>query len=178
MLVSQHRPMRFARDLALTLSIALISLSASAQAPSVSAIRDALRAHPTAADVDALLAALTTAGFQVERSPITQPDGTQSPRLVLAFAQPVRATAVARALGIRQACAFSPVVHQTSWIVESCRPYQPGRRAATPLTIGEWTIRVRLAGRPSGPIPSVSVGASPAYPLGASRVVSLEIEAR
>jgi hypothetical protein len=89
---------------------------------------------------------------------------------------------LADAWGIEQPLGVSGDVHQHRWhlLVAGDELPDPHRRrlAATDPIAGGWTLRVLLDGRPSGPVPDVACGASPAYDLRATggRVVSITVE--
>jgi len=76
------------------------------------------------------------------------------------------------AWGVANPIAISGDVHQSSWHVASLDAplvsSDPGRWSASPVAFGVWNVKVRLAARPGGPLPSGTVGASPAYDLAGS----------
>jgi hypothetical protein len=91
------------------------------------------------------------------------------PRLSIALEDAVDAAHVASRLGLRDVHVISSDVHQRRWRLvqrtgELSDPH--GRRIATEMPIyGEWRLEVEATERPDGPLPGVSSGASPAYPL-------------
>ena len=81
---------------------------------------------------------------------------------------------------------MSTDVHQHSWsiVVRNGEPFvdEDGHRriAADPPRYGAWNLRISVAGRPPGPLPGLSWGPSPAYPLAGSgaRVTSFQLYSR
>jgi hypothetical protein len=105
-------------------------------------------------------------------------------RLTLTFDPPGDAVALCRTWAIERPVAISPDVHQRSWIVHEAGeslpdPYGP-RIASSAPTAGPYRVTIELDGRPAGPLPGVSAGASPAYDLveRGGRVVGVVISLR
>ena len=89
------------------------------------------------------------------------------PRVVLSLDPPVDARALCRAWAIARPVAVSGDVHQRRWGIvvageDLPDPYQR-RIAAQTFATGRWEVAIDLAGRPSGALPGVVVGASPAH---------------
>jgi hypothetical protein len=103
------------------------------------------------------------------------------PEVTLELDPPVDARELCTALGIERPVAVSPDVHQHTWSVLVAGDELPDphglRIASAPLTAGRWQIVPRLAQRPSGELPGVASGASPAYDIRerGGTVVSIEI---
>jgi hypothetical protein len=114
-------------------------------------------------DVDAARAALAAAGMHVE--PFTVIGRADETGLRVTVAPALDAAAVARALGIAMPCAVSGDVHQRSWWLQACAPFEGNRLAAKFPRLGGWWLSVELDGRPAGPLPDTVAGASPAYDL-------------
>lgn len=91
------------------------------------------------------------------------------PTLTVELAAPIDAAQVVALLGWTDVHVNSGDVHQRSWhLVERTEdiddPY--GRRIAARVPrYGEWELEVAVTGRPAGPLPGISAGAAPAYPL-------------
>lgn len=72
--------------------------------------------------------------------------------------------------------------HQQSWQLaqygQEVADPNGTRIAVLPITVGTWTLRPQLAGRPGGPLPNVVAGASPAYDIAdhAAQVVGIDID--
>lgn len=103
------------------------------------------------------------------------------PRVTLELDPPVDAVWLSEAWWIVAPVAVSGDVHQDRWhvcVAGADLPDPHGRRIAshTP-TAGRWDVDPVLAGRPTGPPPDVSSGASPAYDLLATggSVATIEI---
>ena len=100
--------------------------------------------------------------------------------------EPMDAERVAALLGLADPHVVSTVVHQTSWsIVARTGPdwtddYGHRRIEADAPEYGEWELRISVDGRPPGPLPGLSWGPSPAYPLAGSgvKVTSITIDRR
>jgi hypothetical protein len=100
--------------------------------------------------------------------------------------EPIDAARVAEILGLVDPHIVSTDVHQHSWSIvvrtgdtvvdDHGRP----RIAADPPHHGAWNLRLSVAGRPPGPLPGLSWGPSPAYPLAGSdaKVVSISLYPR
>jgi hypothetical protein len=117
---------------------------------------------PTAAlDLAALCRILR--GTHVE--PFTVIGRADETGLRVTVAPALDAAAVARALGIAMPCAVSGDVHQRSWWLQACAPFEGNRLAAKFPRLGGWWLSVELDGRPAGPLPDTVAGASPAYDL-------------
>jgi hypothetical protein len=93
-----------------------------------------------------------------------------APRVELNLVEPLfDARELARLWSIDRPIAVSGDVHQSMWSMvhrgdEIPDPY--GRRITShPIVSGPWAIAIDLDGRPSGPLPGVSCGASPAYDI-------------
>ncbi len=89
--------------------------------------------------------------------------------LRLKLKQPVNAYQLSQVMGWARPYISSPVVHQTSWNVRLWKedvsdPYGPRVHLATPAA-GVWIVNAQVDHRPSGRLPGVSAGASPAYDL-------------
>ena len=89
------------------------------------------------------------------------------PRVVLDVDPPIDARALCEAWGIARPVAVSGDVHQRRWQVllageDLGDPYQR-RIAARTFATGRWDVHLHLAARPSGDLPRVVAGASPAY---------------
>jgi hypothetical protein len=92
------------------------------------------------------------------------------------FIEPMDAERVATLLGLTDPHVVSTVVHQTSWSIVArtgadwTDDYGHRRIAADAPQYGEWELRISVDGRPPGPLPGLSWGPSPAYPLAGSGV--------
>jgi hypothetical protein len=136
------------------------------------------------ADVDALLRDLPTTlpatsrdGLQPLASRVAAVPGVskaearpgERPMLTIELARPIDAAHAVALLGWTDAHVISGDVHQTSWhvMVRTQDVEDPhGRRIAGRVpTYGEWELELQATARPEGPLPGVSAGASPAYPL-------------
>lgn len=89
------------------------------------------------------------------------------PSVRLTPAGGVDARSLCRSWKVPRPVALSADVHQTRWEIqvggaELPDPHQR-RIASAPLVIGCWEVRIHLAGRPTGPLPALVSGASPAY---------------
>jgi hypothetical protein len=107
--------------------------------------------------------------------------GARPDQLRLTLDPPVDARELARLWGIDRPVAVSTDVHQHSWWLLVAGeplpdPYGPRIAAESPRA-GAWTLRIELDGRPSGPLPGVVCGASPAYDVNerGGQVVAVEI---
>jgi hypothetical protein len=97
--------------------------------------------------------------------------------------EPMDAARVAEILGLVDPHIVSTDVHQHSWsiVVRTGDTFvdDHGRRRipAEPPHYGAWHLRISVAGRPPGPLPGLSWGPSPAYPLAGSgaRVTSFSL---
>jgi hypothetical protein len=104
------------------------------------------------------------------------------PRVVLDLEPPVDARWVCEQWRIDAPVAVSGDVHQQRWHLQVAGRELPDpthrRIASTPPTAGRWEIDVVLSDRPSGPLPGVVSGASPAYDvlIVGGEVASLSIE--
>jgi len=125
-----------------------------------------------AADLDAVTQPPDGAG--ISRS--SQPDEicidlrvlpSPVPRITLNLDPPADARDLCALWGITRPAAVSGDVHQRTWsvLVAGDELPDPDRRriAARPLTAGRWDVEPRLTERPSGELPGVVCGASPAY---------------
>jgi hypothetical protein len=100
--------------------------------------------------------------------------------------QPIDAARVAEILGLVDPHIVSTDVHQHSWSIVArtgdtvVDDYGRPRIAADPPRYGAWNLRISVAGRPPGPLPGLSWGPSPAYPLAGSgaTVVSFSLYSR
>lgn len=182
-----RRAPRVGGALALTAVMVLLATAASAQRPGsptvwlarLPAMLEALP-HDEAA-VQRLVAGrapqhgIRYVARPTSRYPCTLPSGARGMCPALAFAieldPPVRANAVARALGITEPRIVSSDVHQRSWSILETRPFRDGLLAGDTPTYGAWQVRAMTA-RPGGPLPSDRVGPSPAYPAGGHDLVS------
>jgi len=95
---------------------------------------------------------------------------------------PMDAEQFASILGLRNVYIMSPDVHQHGWImISGTRPfvddYGHRRVVAESFRYGAWEIVPRIDQRPRGPLPGISAGPSPAYPLARSgaKVTAIEI---
>jgi hypothetical protein len=88
---------------------------------------------------------------------------------VLAFAVPIEARELAKALGWARPYAVAGDVHQQSWrlqlYVKPLADAHNKRIATTAPRLGAWAAQVELDGRPAGELPELVAGASPAYDL-------------
>jgi hypothetical protein len=96
-------------------------------------------------------------------------------RLDVAVTAAVTAEQFARWLLLEEAYLVSGDAHQASWAIyvkvgDLDDPYQT-RIAVTRPVVGPWELRIRVEGRPHGPLPAVVAGASPAYPVAGSDVL-------
>jgi hypothetical protein len=104
------------------------------------------------------------------------------PRVEFDLGLPVDVRWLSEMWQIEAPVAVSGDVHQRRWrlmISGAELPDPNGRRIASrPVTAGRWEIGAVLAGRPSGALPGVVSGASPAYDLLATggHVVSVSVE--
>jgi GNAT superfamily N-acetyltransferase len=90
------------------------------------------------------------------------------PRVTLQVDPPADARALCEAWAIDRPVAVSPDVHQRTWQLLVAGevlpdPYAPRRIAAHSITAGRWEVAAYLSARPSGELPGVVSGASPAY---------------
>jgi hypothetical protein len=100
--------------------------------------------------------------------------------------EPMDAARVAEILGLVDPHIVSTDVHQHSWSIvvrtgdAFVDQYGNRRITADAPRYGAWSLRISVAGRPPGPLPGLSWGPSPAYPLAGSgaRVTSLGIDSR
>lgn len=182
-----RRAPRWVGALALAGMMALLATAASAQRPGSPAVWLArlpamLEALPnTEADVQRLVSGpapqrgIRYVARPSSRYPCTLPSGARGTCSALAFAieldPPVRASAVARALGLTEPRIVSGDVHQRSWSIVETRPFRDGILAAQTPTYGAWQVSATTA-RPGGPLPTDRVGPSPAYPAGGHDLVS------
>ena len=103
------------------------------------------------------------------------------PRVTLDLDPPADARELCRAGGVERPVAVSPDVHQRTWRILEAGAELPdphGRRIASDvITAGRWDIVPLLSERPSGELPDVVSGASPAYELhergGAVRAIEI-----
>ena len=102
---------------------------------------------------------------------------------VIDLQRPLPVADVCRAFGWAGAHAVAVDVHQQMWTLQLWvqdleDPHGPRIHTRYPR-VGIWTVVPHLGGRPPGPLPGVSAGASPAYPLGpyAATVQSFELRA-
>ena len=104
------------------------------------------------------------------------------PTLTVELAAELDAAQVVALLGWSDAHVISGDVHQRSWYVvvrDEDIPDPYGRRIATHVpSFGAWSLVVHVVERPPGPLPNISGGASPAYPLDryAAKVLRVAIE--
>jgi len=96
-------------------------------------------------------------------------------RLDVAVTAAVTAGQFARWLRLDGAYLVSGDAHQASWAIQVKAgdvddPYQRRIHVSRPVA-GPWELRIRVDGRPPGPLPGVVAGASPAYPVAGSDVL-------
>ncbi len=96
-------------------------------------------------------------------------------RLDVAVTAAVTAEQFARWLLLDDAYLVSGDAHQASWAIQVKAgdvddPYQTRIHVTSPV-VGPWELRIRVGGRPHGPLPGVVAGASPAYPVAGSDVL-------
>lgn len=96
-------------------------------------------------------------------------------RLDVAVTAAVTAEQFARWLLLDEAYLVSGDAHQASWAIQVKAgdvddPYQTRIHVTRPVA-GPWELRIRVDGRPHGPLPGVVAGASPAYPIAGSDVL-------
>lgn len=96
-------------------------------------------------------------------------------RLDIAVTAAVTAEQFARWLLLEEAYLVSGDTHQASWAIQVKvgdidDPYQTRIHVTRPV-VGPWELRIRVDGRPHGPLPEVVAGASPAYPVAGSDVL-------
>jgi hypothetical protein len=107
---------------------------------------------------------------------VETPPGTSN-TVTLHFGSPIPATLVAQALGWYGGYAISGDVHQSRWYFVQRTGDLATDRIATELPhIGRWDVRIVLAGRPAGSLPTLVSGASPAYDLSHYPADAVEIE--
>jgi hypothetical protein len=106
----------------------------------------------------------------------------RAPSVTLTLSPPADARELAALWGIERPVAVSTDVHQASWWLQSggevlADAYRR-RMTTSELRPGTWQVRIRLDGRPPGPLPGLVAGASPAYDLldRGGDVVALVIE--
>jgi hypothetical protein len=156
----------------------------------LAALPGALAGAGTAPELEAASAPPPAAGIARGAQPhqVRTADGMQlvparAPSVTLSLSPPAGARELATLWGIERPVAVSSDVHQASWWLQSggevvADAYR--RRIATSeLRPGLWHVRIRLDGRPAGPLPGVVAGASPAYDVldRGGDVVALVIEA-
>lgn len=101
---------------------------------------------------------------------------------LLTFPGPISASALCEAMGWARPYALSGDVEQRRWHIQLWEadladPY--GQRIHTRRPeVGPWSVTVWLTGRPTGPLPGVVAGASPAYDLATYSASVTVIEAR
>jgi hypothetical protein len=96
-------------------------------------------------------------------------------RLEVAVTATVTAEQFARWLRLDEAYIVSGDVHQALWAIqvkagEVADSHQTRIHVTRPV-VGPWELRIRVGGRPQGPLPEVVAGASPAYPIAGSDVL-------
>jgi hypothetical protein len=96
-------------------------------------------------------------------------------RLDVEVAAVVTAEQFAQWLLLKEAYVVSSDAHQASWAVQVKVSdvddlYQTRIHVTRPI-VGPWELRIRVEGRPRGPLPGIVAGASPAYPIAGSDVL-------
>ena len=126
-----------------------------------------------------LRAALNAAPPEVSQTEST----TSENRPVLQLRFPSRdAHWLVTAWGLDRVYAVATDPHQNSWQLVRYRQEladpNGARIAVGPITVGNWTVRPQLAGRPGGALPDVVAGASPACAITdhAAQVVGIDID--
>ena len=99
----------------------------------------------------------------------------------LTFPEPIPASALCEAMGWARPYVLSADVEQRRWHVQLWAgnlvdPYAQRIHTRTPEA-GLWSVTAWLTGRPTGPLPGVVAGASPAYDLATypASVAALEV---
>jgi hypothetical protein len=91
-------------------------------------------------------------------------------RIAVELATEHDAAHVAAMLGWTDVHVISGDVHQHNWhlvVRTEDLPDPHGRRIATKTpSFGGWALEIAATARPEGPLPGISAGASPGYPLG------------
>ncbi|MFZ0529730.1 MAG: hypothetical protein WAL91_04235, partial [Propionicimonas sp.] len=128
----------------------------------------------TADDLVAAAGLLAEVGISVGLKPDSLCVGARRlvspiPQLELVAEPPLTARALCSAIRIDPPFAVSGDVHQRRWHVLVAGPELPDpfgpRIAVRPHHVGCWDLVPELLGRPTGPLPDIVAGASPAYDL-------------
>lgn len=106
----------------------------------------------------------------VKSGQIASCNATDDKTVEITLRHPCSAKSLCKIIGWNSPYLVSPDVHQNTWEIQL--PKDPmgkveGSRIATKYPqIGSWTVRASVESRPTGELPEIVAGASPAYSLG------------
>lgn len=158
--------------IASALTLATLAVSSSARArralpvtPPVVRFLSHTRDVAGAATTVAALATQLRADAPGTGATIETPAGTAQ-IVTIHLASPLPVRTVLGAYGWNTAYAVSGDVHQQTWSVMLATGQLSPTRIATEFPhIGGWDVRIMLSARPTGALPTIVAGASPAYDL-------------